>query len=152
MDFSFTLDQLTPETIATVLNGAYIKTEAVRYNEGEENEYTVAKVTHDGWVFQLYTGSHSELIFKSYQTFSSDYGEEKLKQIADYMDAFPVDSTYICEFDDSSHVMSFHYQHILPEDETLSPAYLVKLCRHFTKTLDEQRVNWSLIEQSAMAS
>ena len=152
MDFSFTLDQLTPETIATVLNGAYIKTEVVSYNQGEENEYKIAKVTHDGWCFQIYSGIHSELTFKAYQTFTDEYDEDRLKKIADYMDSFPIDSTYICKLDNSSHAMSFHYQHVLPEDETLSPAYLVKLCRHFTKTLDEQRVNWSSIEQGALTS
>jgi len=153
MELAFTLDQLTPEIIATVLNGAYINASVETYNEGKSEEFKVANVSHDGWQFQVYAGFHDAVCFKCYQTFDSGYGEDQLKQVADYMDGFPVDSTYLISLDgDAGHLMSFHYQHLLPEDEKLSPAYLVKLCRHFAKTLNLHSANWNAIEEGALAN
>ena len=148
-NITFTVEQLTPEVIATILNGAYIKTEITIQNEGTEKEYQLATSQLDQWTFEVSTGRYDDIIFRAYVPFAKECDQEKLKSTADFMDNFPVDTTYITSFESGAHLMCFHYNHVLPEDETISPAYLVKLSRYFVKYLDKFNTDWHLIEQSA---
>ena len=149
MNLAFTTKQLTPETIATILNGAYIKTELITHNEGKETEYVLAQAQLDRYRFEVVTGRFDDIIFRSYIPFDKSFDQEKLKAAADYMDNFPVDTTYIGNFESGDHMMCFHYNHVLPEDETISPAYLVKLTRYFVKYLSQFFNDWEAIEQRA---
>lgn len=152
MNLTFTIDQLTPETIATILNGAYIKTEVATKHEGTKNEYQLATARLDEWTFEIQTGRFDDIIFRAYVPFDKDFSQEKLKTTADYMDNFPVDTTYITNFESGDHLMCFHYNHVLPEDETISPGYLVKLSRYFVKYLNQYFEDWKQIEQRAADS
>ena len=149
MNLAFTTKQLTPETIATILNGAYIKTELITRNEGTETEYVFAQARLHQWTFEIVTGRFDDIIFRAYVPFDKSFDQEKLKKTADYMDNYPVDTTYIANFESGDHMMCFHYNHVLPEDETISPAYLVKLTRYFVKYLNQFFVDWKIIEQHA---
>ena len=149
MKLTFTHDQLTAECIANVLNSAYITTEVEKENEGEENETSIAKSVLDDFRFEVLAGSRDDVIFRSYVTFSKDYDEQRLRKAADYMDFFPVDSSYCAGLDDGGHVMCFHHNHVIPEDETISPAYLVKLTRYFVKALGTSLRVWEAIEDVA---
>jgi len=152
MELEFTFEQLTPELIANILNSAYISTEVVTYEEGTEDEYKRAMAKLDNRHFQIFPGSFSALAFRSYVTYGKEYDEDRLRKTANYMDLFPIDTTYCERNDDGSHLMLFHYYHMIPEDETISAAYLVKLTRSFVKLMVEHMNDWEAIEEAAHQS
>ena len=146
MNLSLTHDQLTLETIATILNSAYIKTEVVKRREGAEDEHQIIESYLADLKFEVFPGRHDDIIFRAYMPFANACDEERLRKSADYMDNFSVDTTYIAKMDDGGHLMCFHHNHVIPEDETISPAYLVKLARYFVRAVDQHLDNWAAIE------
>ena len=62
MNLTLTYDQLTLETIATILNSAYIKTEVVKRNDCKENEYKIAESYLDDLAFEIIPGLRDDII------------------------------------------------------------------------------------------
>ena len=84
--------------------------------------------------------------------YTSEYDEGRLKEAANYMDNWSVDTTYIGKMNDDRHLMCFHHNHVIPEDEKISSAYLVKLTRYFVKAVNQHLENWQSIENLACGS
>ena len=149
MNLAFTHEQLTLETIATTLNGAYVATKIIMLQAGTNREHQVAEACLDDMKFQIMPGRKDDIVFRSYIPFSSNYKEQNLRKAADFLDNYSVDMTYVASLDDGRHLMCFHLNHVIPEDETISPAYLVKLSRYFVKVVHQHLDNWPVIESMA---
>ena len=146
MNLAFTHEQLTLETIATTLNGAYIKTEINKRQGGTKHEYQVAEACLDDVKFQIMPGRKDDIVFRAYIPFTSNHKEKNLRKAADFLNNFSVDMTYVASLNDGRHLMCFHLNHVIPEDETISPAYLIKLSRYFVKAVHQHLDNWDTIE------
>ena len=146
MNLTFTHDQLTPETIANILNSAYITTELHAYGEDKQNQFEVAQATLDNRTFQVVAANKDDILFRSYIIFDKKYNEKTLRNAANFLGTYSVGSSYITKYENGNHCMSFQCNHIIPEDETISAAYLVKLTRYFVKELNCHLMNWQAIE------
>tara|TARA_B100001741_G_C16127278_1_gene402891 strand:- start:56 stop:430 length:375 start_codon:yes stop_codon:yes gene_type:complete len=105
----------------------------------------------DGWKFSVHAGPFDAINFTCVFKFEANLSEEELIKISNHTDRYPVDSTY--EGIDASSgiaIMSLNYRHVVPEDETISAGYIVKLARYFIKHLELQKNHWPSIVKAAL--
>ena len=145
MQVSFTTKQLTNEIIAGILNQSYITSEILKRN----NESTYVWSHYGGREFGI-EATPDGIEMQTYQFYPSDIDRESLLKVANYMDWLIVDSQYIEEAENGDHVMRFHYQHWIPEDESITASYIVKLTRSFARQMERIDHNWPNILSAAI--
>ncbi len=145
MQLSFTAEQLTSEIIAGILNQAFIDSEIKCRENG--SSYVWSKLLNMGIVIE---STSRGIQFTVHQYYNSEVSKDELIKVANYMDWLLVDSTYVCQDDDGDHVMRFHYQLWIPEDESVSAGYLVKLTRSFASAMDKINDKWIEIYSAAL--
>lgn len=146
----FTLEQLSPDNVTSLFDGAYYKAETNRVrNQGDETEVAVTTtVWSDGRPVQVYASPTDQVFVFRY---SANYGEATEAQVlraCNLIDEFPVHAR--AEKDaDGAWVITFIYKHIVPEGVGLGAREIVGVFRVFEKLLTAHMQNFHALVMQA---
>ena len=137
MKIAFTSKQLTADLLAGILNQAFIKSDVNQCSKGIEHvtfEINNVKciMAVQGDTLQL---SHTIRV-------ESNATKELILKVVNHINCKIMHAKYAGSLDDGTHLISHHYAHWIPEDETITPAYIVKLARSFMGFQEKHLSQW----------
>ena len=147
MRLAFTSKQLNADLLAGVLNQAFIESEVDTCLHGSKHVIfslngLKCKMSMQGDTVQL-----SQMI-----RVESNVPKEVILRIVDYINHKVMHSKYAGTCEDGSHLISHHYAHWIPENETITSAYIVKLARSFVGFQEKHLGQWASNAQAALGS
>ena len=142
MSLTFTPKQLNGNILAEILNQAYIKSDVIQSDKGIDNISFLmndmqCKMSILGNTLQL---SHVIRIERS-------ASQESVLKIVDHINCKIIHSKHAGTCVDGSDLIAHHYAHWIPEDETISADYIVKLARSFIGFQEKHLSHWESLTQ-----
>lgn len=144
---AFTSKQLNSDLLAGLLNQAFIESEVEKSPQGFDCvSFSLngmqCRISVQGDMVQL-----SQLV-----RIENKVPREAMLRVVEYINCRIMHSKYAGTCDDGSHVISQHYGHWIPEDETITAVYIVKLVRSFVRFQEKQLGQWASYAQAALSS
>ena len=145
MSLTFTPKQLNGNILAEILNQAYIKSDVIQSDKGIDNISFLmndmqCKMSILGNALQL---SHVIRIERS-------ASQESVLKIVDHINCKIIHSKHAGTCVDGSDLIAHHYAHWIPEDETISADYIVKLARSFIGFQEKHLSHWESFTQRVL--
>ena len=126
MKLTYTPAQLRADLLAGVLNQAFIKSE-VKQRQGPGD---FVRFSLDNTVCQLSVLGNTLQLNHLIQL-DHDIDIKTVKLIVEHINDCIIHATYVGLSKQGFHLVAFHHSHWIPEDETISAGYIVKLARSF---------------------
>ena len=145
MNLTFTPRQLNENILSAILNQVYIKSDVIQGDTGIDNiSFSMndmqCKMSILGNTLQL---SHVIRIERS-------ASQESVLKIVDHINCKIIHSKHAGTCVDGSHLMAHYYAPWIPEDETISAAYIVKLARSFIGFQEKHLSHWESLTQRVL--
>lgn len=145
MQLTFTPKQLSAEVLAGVLNQAFIASTISEDSRGKQ----FVSISLNGIQCNLKTLGNT-LQFSSAIRIDNSESEESVKKVVEHINYEIIHAKHTKVDGEDSHLITHHYAHWIPEDETISAAYIVKLTRSFTAFLEKHLNRWNSLAQEAL--
>ena len=145
MILTYLPNQLSADMLAGILNQAFIKSEVVKKDDSCEfvnfsMNNIVCSMSVLGNTIQMNHVIHSDL--------GADL--QAVKKIVDHINDSIIHSKYVGMTHQGSHLIAFHHSNWIPEDETISEGYIVKLARSFISFQEKHLAQWSSTVKRAL--
>ena len=145
MILSYTPRQLSASLIAGILNQAYIKSEVVKQEQGGDlvnfsMNNIDCSISILGNTLQIYHIIHAK----------PDSDLNVIKRVVNHINHSIIHTKYVGVRPDGSHLIAFHHSHWIPEDETITPGYIVKLARSFSSFQEKHLAHWNKTVRQAL--
>ena len=145
MKLAFTSRQLNADLLAGVLNQAFIKSDVVKRDQGTDRVI----FSINGMKCEILAMGDTLQLSQTIRITSETPKEAALRAVQ-YINRNIMHSKYVGTCDDGSHIISHHYAHWIPEDESITPAYIVKLARSFAGFQEKHMKQWPSNAQIAL--
>ena len=145
MKLEFTPKQLNADLLAGVLNQAFINSDVVKKDQG----INYATFSMNGLVCEISAVGNTLQLSQTIRV-TNETPKEAMLRIVEYINRNIMHSKYAGTCNDGSHLISHHYAHWIPEDETITPAYIVKLARSFAGFQEKHLKQWASNAQKAL--
>ena len=145
MILSYTPRQLSANLIAGILNQAYIKSEVIKKEQGNDLvNFSMNNIDCTmsvlGNTIQIYHIIHAK----------PDADVDTVKKVVNHINHSIIHTKYVGERPDGSHLIAFHHSHWIPEDETITSGYIVKLARSFSSFQERHLAHWNKTVKQAL--
>ena len=144
---AFTSKQLNPDLLAGLLNQAFIESEVEKSPQG----FDYVRFSLNGMQCRISVQGDTVQLSQSVRI-ENQVPREAMLRVVEYINCRVMHSKYAGTCDDGSHLISHHYGHWIPEDETITAAYIVKLVRSFVRFQEKQLGQWASNAQAALSS
>ena len=145
MKLEFTPKQLNTDLLAGVFNQAFINSDVVKKDQG----INYATFSMNGLVCEISAVGNTLQLSQTIRI-TNETPKEAMLRIVEYVNRNIMHSKYAGTCNDGSHLISHHYAHWIPEDETITPAYIVKLARSFAGFQEKHLKQWASNAQKAL--
>ena len=142
MSLTFTPKQLNGNILAEILNQAYIKSDVIQSEKGID---TISFLMNDMQCKMSILGNALQL--SHVIRIERSASQESVLKIVDHINCKIIHSKHAGTCVDGSDLIAHHYAHWIPEDETISADYIVKLARSFIGFQEKHLSHWESLTQ-----
>ena len=142
MSLTFTPKQLNGNILAEILNQAYIKSDVIQSDKGIDN---ISFLMNDMQCKMSILGN--TLLLSHVIRIERSASQESVLKIVDHINCKIIHSKHAGTCVDGSDLIAHHYAHWIPEDETISADYIVKLARSFIGFQEKHLSHWESLTQ-----
>lgn len=139
----FTLEQLSPDNVTSLFDGALYKAETNRVKnlDGAGEVAVTTTVWSDGRPVQVYASPVDQVFVFRYSAAYGEASESQVLRACNLIDEFPVHARAEQD-DDGAWAINFIYKHIVPEGVGLGAREIVGVFRVFEKLLTAHMQNF----------